>query len=177
MECCCKTGNLIKIEITYCFFFPPASLAKSLSIKSKSACGSPLSGASATSGSYSYSPFAFLGLFAIYLRNPKRINRHMKQSGMPQNDLMVLTPLMPPRTTNTIAITANTMPQNSLSHTGGSWVSSEPSMDMPARVTAIESHCVTSDMVIIISMIIFAIVLSGRTLNMDKVNASAPSFR
>ncbi len=81
----------------------------------------------------------------------------MKQSGIPQKDLMVLTPPMPPRTTKTTAMTAKTMPQKSLSHTGGSWVSSEPSMDIPARVTAMESHWVTREIVMIHNMTILAI--------------------
>lgn len=104
------------------------------------------------------------------LGNEKQASRHITK------DLIVLTPLIPPRTTKTIAMTANTMPQNSFSHTGGSCVSSEPSIDIPARVTAMESHCVTSEIVIMISMKIFAIFEIGNTLNIARVSASAPSL-
>ena len=53
-------------------------------------------------------------------------------------------------------------------------VSSESSMHMPASVTAMESHWVTREIVMITSMTILAIVLIGSTSNSASVSASAP---
>ena len=119
-------------------------------------------------------PSALRGRFKMNRMKPSRQARQMKHMGMPAKDLMVLTPSIPPSTTNTAATTAKTVPQNSFIQMGASVFSLESSMHMPASVTAMESHWVTREIVMITSMTILAIVLSGSTSNNASVSASAP---
>lgn len=59
----------------------------------------------------------------------------MKVKGMPQKDLMVFTPPIPPGAANTAATAANAAPRNSFRETGTSVLSPAPSIDMLASVT------------------------------------------